>query len=141
MSATAAIIGKGTTLGYEAYPPPGSPAFTAIAEVYDVGFPEVNVTDVEATNYTSPNGHKEWIPGWLDGGDLPVKINFFKTVQATIETLVGVKKTWLITMPDGSTWQFPGYIKKRGGAIPNNDRVTMDVMIKVAGPATFTPAP
>jgi hypothetical protein len=43
-------------------------------------------------------------------------------------------------LPGASYWTFPGYLKSLTGAVPNQDRITMQGVIRVTGAPTFTTA-
>jgi hypothetical protein len=131
MSASAAIIGNGTTIGYQVYPASGS-SYTTLGELVDTNTPGEKVDDVEVTNYTSPNTHKEFRPGWIEGEDVELETNYLTADQVVVNGIVGVMKTWRITLPDTHTWTWSGYINKRSNAVPNKDKINQKIGIKVA---------
>jgi hypothetical protein len=138
MSATQAIIGASTTLGY------GSTlggSYTSYGEVVDVKQPGGQVGKVEATHYTSPNFEKEWLSQkWKERDDVGLKLNYFKSQQTLLESHLGLQQFFKITLPDGSTWVFPGFMAKIGGEIPNQGKVECEASITVTGAPTFTAA-
>lgn len=131
-----AILGIGTVLAYSAHPTPTT--YTPLAEVYSVGWPEVTGSDVKVTHYLSPGNVHEYIAGFSEGGEVAVEANYVGGELATAYSLKGVTKTWKITLPDGATVVFPGYVKSVGAEIPVEDRITSKLTIKVAGEPTFT---
>jgi len=137
MASTAAIIGAGTRISYAAHPTPGT--FTDLAEVFSVGFPEMSENDVRATHYLSPGRVHEYISGWREGGEVTVEANYVKAEMATVHGMRGQMRTWRITLPDGATETWPGYIKTIWMSIPMDDKVTTTLTIKVAGDPTYTP--
>lgn len=130
-----AIIGAGTTIGYSAIPPT---TYTTIAEVFNCAMPEYDQPKVKATHYTSPNRTHEYIEGWKDGSDLEFELNYTSAERAALLGIRGVMKTWKLTYPDGATDIFKGYVSKVGGAIPNEDRVTMKVTLTLTGDTAYT---
>lgn len=139
MPATNAISGKGTQLGY---------ADTAVASPTNLGelkltnTPEITVDSADATHYESPDDHEEKISiGWRKVGDQPATLNYHKTMTATLYSLFDVKKFWTETLPDGSTWEYEGWISKLGGdPIPNKDVFSQSIVITITGKPTFTAA-
>lgn len=137
MAASSAIIGKGTTLGYSVV---DADSYTTIAELFSVGIPDTEVDEVEVTHYASDNDFKEFVAGWEDGGEVEFELNYEKDEADALIALRGAPMDWKITLPDTSTWIFPGFIKKLGGEIPNQDKVTTKATIRITGVPDFTPA-
>ncbi len=137
--ATSAIIGHGTLVGYSTTGVTTPTSFTSLTEVYEVSLPDTEVDEVEATHYGSANNFKEFIAGLEDGGEVEVQLNYTKTQCDTLDLMRRTIKEWLITMPDVSYWRFPGYIKKMSGAIPDQDKVSVKVTIRVTGRPEFIP--
>lgn len=138
MSRTAAIVGAGSSLTNSST---SGGTYTAVAEVTDVKIPESMVAKVEATNYASPSNAKEFvlIP-WREHSDIEVELNFTKAMVTTIYGLELVESWWKVVLPDGSLWNFPGFIGKFGGETPNQGKVSMKASITVTGAVTYTPA-
>jgi len=138
MSATNAISGKGSTLGYASTL--GGSA-TLVSEVFDLSVPEWNGDHFDATHFASPSSTGEKVKtGWGELSDVSFKLNYFKTQAATIYGLRNVPKYWTITLPDSSTIQFYGEISKLGGdQVPNKDRIIQSATITIiSGDITFT---
>jgi hypothetical protein len=123
------IIGLNTGLFYSAFPTPSS--YTEVTEVIDVNFPEVSVADVKTTHYKTTNGIHDYTPGWKDGATLEVEKYYVAADESTLRGLLGVKKTWKVVLPDGGNYIFGGFMNKIGGAIPNEDRVTIKFSVKI----------
>lgn len=138
MSRTAAIVGAGTILSNSST---SGGSYTALVEVTDVKIPESMVAKVEATRYDSPNNAKEFvlIP-YREHSDIEVELNFTKAAVTTIYALELVESWWKVTLPDGSLWNFPGFIGKLGGETPNQGKVSLKASITVTGAVTYTPA-
>lgn len=139
MAETEGSIGFGVQVGVSASSTDNT--FAALLEITDVSGPEIAVDDVEMTHSESPDRYKEWLPGLIDGGEVTVECNYTKENCAAVYALVGVKKYYKITLPDGgSTWKFPGYIKGFGEEEPIDDKIQNQVTIKVGGKPVFTAA-
>lgn len=135
--ATNAIIGRGTTISYG---DSGSDtSFTALAEVVDCPLPEISTpSKVPATHYLSGDFMDYVSPGFKDVGDIELELNYEASQTATLIDLVGVEKWWLITLPDGATYLFPGYISKLGGTNPKDNVIKQKVGLAIIGEITFT---
>jgi tail tube protein len=135
MAETAAITGKGTTISYATT---SGGSYTPLSEVTDVGIPESTVGTVDATHYLSPDNQTEYISSiWQDGSDLAVTLNYVKAQTTILHGLKGDRLYWKITLPDASTYIFPGVFTRLGGATPNKDKITQTMTIKVAGAITY----
>lgn len=132
MSASIASHSYGTTLGYGS----SSTSFTSLAEAIDMGL-DPSVGSTKVTNLSSPNAAHEYLPGLFEGGEAPFTINYDKTTYAALYAFARVTKWWKITLPDGGNAIFQGHITKFPVKVPDDDRVTDDMSIKVTGKPTF----
>src|SRR5687767_13119247 len=125
------MIGKGTTLGFSAVPPT---TYTPIGtQVVDVNKPGMTWDDVETTHYTTTGGIKSFIAGWAEGDVVNVEVNHVAADETVILGLGGLAKTFKITLPDTSSYVFPGYVNQVGGSVPNKDVVKTTLSIKITG--------
>ena len=103
MSATAARVGAGTTLGID---PAGGSSYTLVAENVEIIPYEASRPSVKATHLTSDDDHDEFIPaGFVDSGTLSFTANY---IYANLDTyddllLAGTIFTFQIITPDGAT--------------------------------------
>ena len=135
MSASNAISGFGTTLGYQA----GTDGtYTTFAEITNITPPAIKGDTAEVSTMDSPNGYKEFIGTLIDGGEVTVSLNYKASQTVTVAALVNVKKTWKITINDGSNWVFSGLLTGLSGAIPVDGKVSQDWTIKVTGKPVFS---
>lgn len=70
--ATTAQIGLGSTLKIDN----GSSVLTAVGEVIEIGLPNPQTEEVEATHFGSPSRQREFIPGLIDNGEIAFRINW-----------------------------------------------------------------
>jgi hypothetical protein len=131
------VAGYGTSIGY-ADTAEGS--YTTLADVVDITPPEEEVDDIETTTHSSTNKVRTYQGGLIEPGETDVVIQFDKTIYGTLRGLRGAKKFWKITIPDGSTQVFAGYIKKIGPETPLDDIVTVNLTMMVAGDPTYRAA-
>jgi hypothetical protein len=135
----AGVSGKDATLSYGDTTAPSS----AIAQITSIGLPSQSVTDIDVTTMDSAGNVKEFEPGLLDNGEIPVELRYKKANASTINGLVGVAgKYYKIALPaetGGTTASitFGGYIKATGGAVPIDDTINQQFTIKVSGPITW----
>jgi len=136
MSDSAAIIGKGTTIGYGANgaSPPGS--YTAFLEVNKVTIPKTSVAKVKVTHFLSANGRHEYKPGWIDSGTLEFDANYISSDRIQVESMLGTLYWFQLTYPDTHTETCKGFIVDVGGDVPNEDKISTKVTIQFTGTCT-----
>lgn len=130
-----ATHGYGTTIKYGDADPAATPLGQITSE------PRVTETTEEAdvSNHDSTAGWKDFLPGLTDV-TLEFECLFLKTRQTIIAGLRRTVKHWLVTIPDGSTIKFQGFITSFGTASPLAGGATNTVSIRVTGAVTFTAA-
>ncbi len=105
---TQASIGYGSKFALESTP--GSGVYVNIAEIDDLTPPNQKADVLDATNFDSPNGFKEFIIGMTDPGELKAAMNFVP--GSASETLIlaaqasRVSYGARITFPAGQVWTF-----------------------------------
>jgi hypothetical protein len=133
--------GSKTKLAYgdqETYAASG--AFTPIAKVIDINPPNIEADDIDVSHMESPDEHKEFDPGWADGGEVELTIQYEKAKNATVYGLFRQKKGWEMEFSDGSVWGFDGYIKGFGNEVDREGIITLVITIKVSGKPVFEAA-
>ena len=68
--------------------------FTKIAEIIDIGGPNMSKDAIEVTNHDSTSGWREFIPGLRDGGEISVTANWLPEA-ATQDESAGVLSKFL----------------------------------------------
>lgn len=129
---TAARIGKGTTFT--------GLLLAAIAEVLKISGPNQSADDVDASSMDSADSFKEFIPGFRDGGELNLELNYLKANVASFYAALAVADTFTLTFPCGSTWVFSGYLKSINQETPFDAKMTMSGTFKITGKPVFTSA-
>jgi len=138
--ASTAIAAQGATLEID-IAVPGTPD-TAIANIksfsgFDGESGEIDVTNLDSTAKEYRAGLQdfgsfslEWNPDYSDAGQ-----NNMRSAQAS-----GAVKTFLLTLPNGTTAQFAGIVKNASSISGGVDAVLDgSVSIKVTGAVTITP--
>lgn len=132
-TAQEAIIGKGTTLGYSAFPTPST--YTPVAKIKDVAPPKQSVSNAEVTAHDDDSDQN--IPGWLSGGEATFEVIYLTATTTALAPLIGVLKSWQITLSDTHTWTFSGYINAYEPNTPLKQGITEKIKIKVTGKPVY----
>lgn len=143
MTVSAGRHSYSTTLGID---PAGGTSFALVAEVLDLDFSGFKITKTDRTNLTSPSATKECIPGFVDPGQIKAKCNFTETQYAAFiamirKSVMSIQITYPLTgtQTAAATLTGKGQLGELGQAIPEDDRITMDVTFDASGPWTFAP--
>lgn len=135
MTGTLAQIGFGST--FELETAPGAGTFALIAEITDLTPPNEKADVLDATNFDSPDGYKEFIAGMVDPGDLKFEMNFLP--GSASETLIlaarasRMRYAAKVTFPTGQIWQFSLLVLEYSPAAPVDKKMTCQVSGKVSG--------
>lgn len=120
---------------------------TELDEVFNITLPDDQADEVDVTHYKSPNRRKEFISGLIDGGEMEVEMNYIAgsptDTLLTAAKAAGDVRPWEVTIPNGTAgWKFggSGFVKSYVKAIPNEDKLTATVTIRVSGAVTETAA-
>ncbi len=119
-------------------------AFTELAKVAEIGELNLSRDTIESTTFDSPGGYKEYIPSLLiEPGELSLVL-VWDTEEADHATMrdritEATSRNYQITWPgSGSpavpvTVTFPAVVTSVGTPTPIDDRVNLNVGIKVTG--------
>lgn len=123
-----------------------STTWTAIAGVQDIKPPKIEAKDIDTTVIDSPNQFETFIPGWANGGEAEIKIQFDATQGAALYALFRTPKGFRIVFNDApaggtsSNLAMDGYIKGFQNEIEKEGIVTATITVKVSGQPVFTAA-
>lgn len=139
---TSAAIGYGAAFGIGDGASPE--VFTDLAEVFSITPPSETIDIIDATHMASPSRRREFIPGLVDTGDTSFELNFVPggSAETALDAEIGKTTTtnFRITFPDGSsgsaTWIFAGFVTGFEPSVPNEDKMTATVTIKVTSTIT-----
>jgi hypothetical protein len=110
---TTAIIGYLTIVAVEKPTSPG--VYFELKEVKDVTPPNLQVDDVDVTHYQSPGRTREYIAGFIEGGEAACTMN--RVPGSATEDLIlllqstGARTLVKVTWPNGIIWTFRGHVK------------------------------
>lgn len=118
--------------------------FTTVAEVKSISGPSLSMETIDATHMESPNNYREWLPSFLDGGEVSFDLNFLPATAAqtglTTDFAARTKRNWKIYWPNsGATkWSFSGYITGFTPSAATGDILAASCTIKVTGGVTIS---
>ena len=134
----AAKIGLGTVVAYESVTPG---TYTTVGEVFDFSGTSTSMDTVDATDFSHTDGHRRFLAGLIDAGEITFTLNFDPalTVYGTIDTFYKARtaKNWKFSYA-GSTVNtiVSALVTGIGRAVPMDDKMTMEVSLKVSGVMT-----
>ena len=120
------------------------PVLTALSEVTEITPPNTVADDVEVTHMESPGRTREYIAGFIEGGECSVAMNFVPG-SASDQRILALKASgevvpMQIEWPDGSTWSFEAHVKGYEIASPIDDRMIATATMKVDSDTTVADA-
>lgn len=120
-----------------------SETFTAIAEVKSINGPNLTRGTVDVTNLDSTGGYKEFIPGFRDGGEISLDMNFTQAGYADLLTDLETDSTvnYQIVHPaagGAGQFDFAGLVTGINITHQGEQGVMASVTIKISGQTTFT---
>jgi len=114
----------------------------ALAEVNSIQGPNKSRETIDVTSLDSSGGYREFIPSFRDPGELTLNMNFTRAVYDLLNADFEASTTqnYDIVFPDtgNTSLDFDGYVTGITIGIPTDDKVTMDVTIKITGVVTLT---
>lgn len=140
MAASSGIQYDGTVLSYGDDSTATTNAVT-LTEVISVSSPQLTIGATEFTHLGSDDNAREFKAGLIDSGEITFTLNYHETLTNTLETLAvaGSTKYWKVLFSDSSHWICAGFITSLGTPSGSEDeRVTLDVTVKLTGRAAFT---
>lgn len=119
-----------------------SESFVALSEVNEINGPSMDREQIEVTSLDSTGGYREYIGGFRDGGEVVLNMNW---TRDNFITLVGDfedddETNFQIVFPDDgeTTLDFAGLVTSVPVTIPTDDKITMNVTIKVTGQVSIS---
>lgn len=133
----------GTALAYSS----DDSSYTTMSDVVSLKPPDTAVGESETTVINSASAAKEFVPSWVESGELSLTIRFHKTQFAALYGLIRAVRYWRITFPliagesTGSILKGQGFIKSIGiteGSAESDDVYDVEITIRYTGALTFT---
>ena len=111
--------------------------WVTLAEVNSITGPTMTRDFIDVTSLDSTGGYREFITGFRDAGTISCTMNFthasYELLLADFESAVA--QNYQIILPDvGDTgFCFEGLVTEIPLSIPADDKVTVDLTIKISG--------
>jgi predicted secreted protein len=133
---SSAISGVGTIIQKWSI---SSSDWTAIAEVTNISGPGFTRDLIEVTSLDSTGGWREFIPGFRDGNNVVLSMNY---TRASLDEFLSdfesdVVQNYEIILPDDTSIEFEGFVQEFPLTIPTDAQITMEVTIKITGAPTI----
>lgn len=123
----------------------GGTTYTPIANVTNVGGPEIERETIDTTAHDSPDGWKEFVGGLKDGGEVSLELNYdprehdVLLAQFDSDDPINCRLRW---PNDIAHWTFKALMTGFSPEGPVDDKLAAETKWQVAGkPTTATGAP
>lgn len=112
---------------------------TEIAELRDITPPALTRNTIETSSQNSSDD--SYVVGIRRKGELSFTLGFLPSGEATHNSLAGLVAAWndgskdlyLLTFPDGATWQFSGFVTNVAPTAPVDGGLEATVNIRPSG--------
>jgi len=115
-------------------------AWVALAEVYSVSGPSMSRDFIDVTNFDSTSNYREFITGLRDAGTVTFTMNFtrdtYDTIKSDYESDTAQNYEFVLNDSVFTSFEFSGFVTELPLEVPVDDRVTVNVTIKITGAIT-----
>ena len=115
----------------------GTTEWENIAEINSITGPGMTRDTIDVTSLDSTGGYREFIAGFRDGGTVGLSMNMTRTtwdlMQTDFESDVLQNYEIVLSDVENTSIEFQGLVTEMPLSIPADDKVTMDVTIKISG--------
>ena len=116
--------------------------YDAIAEINSITGPSMTREFIDVTSLDSTGGYREFIGGFRDGGTVVLNMNFTRDgyEQMRLDFEDDDSHNYQIVIPgaDGPTLDFAAFVTDLPISITPDDKITVDVTLKVTGEVSLT---
>jgi hypothetical protein len=121
----------------------GAGDYIAVGEVREITPPSTSRDGPEATSHGSTERFQEYLAGLRDGGEVSLKLNYTTAGYAALITEWNREVSWdyLITLPDGATHSFSGFVTGLVVTSPVEDVYEIAVAFKATRAVDYDTAP
>lgn len=115
-------------------------AWESIGEVNNISGPTMTREFIDTTSLDTSGGYRTFITGFRDAGTLTFSMNFnrddYDTLKSDFES--DTLQDYEVVLPDAddTSLEFQGLVTEIPLSIPPDDKVTVDVTIKISGEVT-----
>jgi hypothetical protein len=144
----------GTRLYYAAFgtanPDGANPGATMalLTEIISINGLPMNPSVTKITHLNSDGKAHEKIPGFLDAGQITLKMNRSSTLMAEIAANLQIDGTeaypdwgrleYCIEFPEGDQWFATAFLQGSPFEVPEDDRTTVELTLEISGRPVFT---
>ena len=111
-----------------------------IAEINSIGGPDMSRDVIDVTSLSSTGGYREFITGFRDGGSVTLSMNFLRSTFDIMKTDFesNTLQNYEIVLSDAgtTTLEFEGLVTACPLTTPADDKITVEVTIKISGQVT-----
>ena len=115
-------------------------AWVTLAEVSNISGPSMTRDFIDVTNFDSEDSFREFISGFRDSGTVSFVMNFTRTSYDIMKTDYEDDdlQDYEIILTDSvsTSFQFQGLVTELPLEVPVDDKVTVNVTIKISGAVT-----
>lgn len=112
-------------------------AWVDLAEVNTINGPTMSRETIDVTSLDSIGGYREFITGFRDAGTVTFGMNFtranYELIKADFESDSIQNYEILLPDTDATSLEFEGIVTECPLTIPMDDKITIDVTIKISG--------
>lgn len=109
--------------------------WVTLAEIKSVAGPGMTRETIEVTTLNSPDGYKEFIAGFKDGGNVGLTMNYtragFNILKADFEDDALQNYQIVLSDADATSIEFEGLVVEMPLAVNMGEAITMETSIKV----------
>ena len=133
--ASLAVAGKGTFFRRWS-----GAAWVDIAEILSISGPGMSRDVIDVTSLDSVGGYREFIAGFRDPGTITLSMIFrrdtFNTMKTDFESDTLQNYEMVLSDAEVTSLEFEGLVTEVPLAVPADDKITMEVTIKISGEVT-----
>lgn len=113
----------------------GPDVYTTIGEQMDVTPPGIDVDMVDATHNESPNAHREFIAGLVDGGEVSFTIHYAPDNAAMAALYARLRQTVVCrtVFPTGAYVDYSALLQSIEPEAPTEDKAVATITFKITG--------
>lgn len=114
-----------------------SSAWVALAEVNSINGPTMTRDFIDVTSLDSTGGYREFITGFRDAGTISLTMNFtrstYELMKTDFESPIAQNYQIVLSDAENTGFDFEGLVTEIPLTIPTDDKITVDVTIKLTG--------
>ena len=114
-----------------------------VGKLTSIGNIKLTSQEIDVTTLDSVSGYKEFIAGFKDGGEVPIKGLISDDAQvAALYALADAQtvENWEIDSPRGSIWTFSAFLKEFGEGEKTPEGVrTFEGSLRISGKPNYDP--